>query len=479
MLKGFQKSLGSVWVRISITKISTVFLSRFQFFFAPFQHSIYRSSDDIGPHGSPPALKCLVFVWDELNKDFQAFVNKIMADKENKDAMLLPKANSNDVNEIEYSKNKMKTKKFIDEGNTPMGAVGGSSESSVWCELCDADVNPGAHQSPYQQNAFTQHLKTNHPGCGDSAKGKGYNSNGVYCEGWAGQCGEEGVGATSWYLLCEPCRDKYMTPHKKSLNVNDSLLARAASQDQKLLPPPTINPSTFSKKSKFSANMSMEFFDTMKDNALFLLDLNSHNGGLLNKTTGNNLMPLKSKVNARHSSAGDFMGQPNTSNFSHRLSATVLDENLRKASLQKQSSITNYCGKKLPATNGESAAPDLLWTPPESITCLEMLNAKISESESCNVFSLDNDKNIFDPLAAHQPANLNQEGVASHENKFHRSFSMIQGWGFYSLNPLERDLSNHECIASGNQIHQNNENKVVMRRKKTCLCDSCEFDLVH
>lgn len=436
------------------------------------QHSIYRSSDDLGPHGCPPALKCLVFVWDELNKDFQSFVNKIMADKENKDT-LLPKVNPSESNETDYPKNKLKTKKFIDEGNTPLGAVGGSSESTVWCELCDVDIVPGSHQSPYQQNAFTQHLKTSHPGCGESAKGKGYNSNGVYCEGWAGQCGEEGVGATSWYLMCEACRDKFMVPNRKTLNVNDSLLARAAvAQDQKLLPPPSINPSTFSKKSKFSSNMSMEFFDTMKDNALFLLDLNSHNGGLLNKTASNNLMPLKNKVNVRHSSASDFMVQPNTSNFTHRLSATVLEENLRKASLQKQNSTNSGYGKKGP-TSGESAAPELLWTPPESITCLEMLNAKISESDSCNVFSLDNDKNVYDPLVLGQHhRNLNQEGTSSNENKFHRSFSMIQGWGFYSMNPIDRDMSSHECIAGGNQLHQNNENKVVMRRKKTCLCDS-------
>lgn len=412
-------------------------------------------------------------MWDELNKDFQAFVNKIMADKENKDTQLLPKVNSSDVNELDYPKNKMKAKKFIDEGNTPLGAVGGSNESTVWCELCDTDIVPGSHQSPYQQNAFTQHLKTNHPGCGESAKGKGYNSNGVYCEGWAGQCGEEGVGATSWYLMCESCREKFMAPNRKTLNVNDSLLARAAAQEPKLLPPPTINPSTFSKKSKFSSNMSMEFFDTMKDNALFLLDLNSHNGGLLNKTAGSNLMPLKSKVNVRHSSATDFMVQPNTSNFSQRLSATILDENLRKTSLQKQNSITNYYGKKHPTTSVEAAAPELLWTPPESITCLEMLNAKITESDSYNIFSLDNDKNFYDPLmVGRQQQNNNHEGAASNENKFHRSFSMIQGWGFYSLNPIDRDPSNHECIAGGNQIHQNNENKVVMRRKKTCLCDS-------
>lgn len=465
------------------------------------KYSDMNASDEFGVHGCPPALKCLVFVWDELNKDFQGFVSKLTSEKESKEVTnTIPKTtasaaaivNPNDVNESEFQKNKLKTKKFAEEGNTAIGAASGGADNTVWCELCDADINPGNQQNPYQQNAFTQHLKANHPGCGESARGRGYNSNGVYCEGWAGQCGEEGVGATSWYLMCEACHDKYLIPNKKSLNVNEALLARA--NEPKFIQPPTvvttvttnINPSltttTFgTKKSKMNSNMSMEFFDTMKDNALFLLDLNSHNGGLLNKSAGNNLMPLKNKTNIRHSSA-DFVIQPNTSNFNHRLSSNVgADENLRRASLQKQGSITNYFTKKFPnnGVNGTNeTVPDLLWTPPESITCLEMLNAKLSESESYNVFSLDNEKNFYDPnlmTGHHQQNHAQENNVVSHENKFHRSFSMVQGWGLYSMNPIEKDTSNHECIAGGNQVHQNNENRVIMRRKKACLCDSGEF----
>lgn len=76
-----------------------------------------------------------------------------------------------------------------------------------------------------------------HPGCGKSSKGiaclalhlismdllnkhiilylyfffqgKGFNSVGTFCEGWAGNCGEGGKGASSWYLMCDTCRDKY------------------------------------------------------------------------------------------------------------------------------------------------------------------------------------------------------------------------------------------------------------------------------
>lgn len=422
-----------------------------------------RSNDEIGSHGCPPALKCLVFVWDELNKDFQTFVAKIMSDKENKDGQAQAKVNPNEANELDFSKNKIKSKKIIDEGNTLLsGAVGGANESTIWCELCEADIGANNFPSSYQQNAFTQHLKANHPGCGESSKGKGYNSNGVYCEGWAGQCGEEGVGASSWYLLCESCREKYLAPGKKAANVNDPLLIRV--QELKVIPPPSINPSTFSKKSKFSSNMSTDFFDTMRDNALFLLDLNSHNGGLMNKATTNNLIPLKNKLNARHSSASDF--QIASSSVPQRLSATALEENIRKTTLQKQNSTASNCTKK--CFSGE--LPDLLWTPPESITCLDMLNAKISESDSCNLYALDNEKIFFDPLGfGQQQANLNQD--AAIENKFHRSFSMIQGWRG-SLSTLEDH--EHDCT-SGSQLRQNNESRVVMRRKKTCLCDSCEF----
>lgn len=38
--------------------------------------------------------------------------------------------------------------------------------------------------------------------------GRGYNSVGTYCEGWAGNCGEGGKGASSWYLMCDTCREK-------------------------------------------------------------------------------------------------------------------------------------------------------------------------------------------------------------------------------------------------------------------------------
>ena len=53
-------------------------------------------------------------------------------------------------------------------------------------------------------------MKTAHPGCGGHAGSKGYNSGGHYCGGWAGNCGDGGVGGSSWYLICEKCRASHM-----------------------------------------------------------------------------------------------------------------------------------------------------------------------------------------------------------------------------------------------------------------------------
>eukprot|EP00095_Tigriopus_kingsejongensis_P005847 maker-scaffold697_size109876-snap-gene-0.24 protein:Tk05847 transcript:maker-scaffold697_size109876-snap-gene-0.24-mRNA-1 annotation:"e3 ubiquitin-protein ligase mycbp2 isoform x1" len=74
------------------------------------------------------------------------------------------------------------------------------------CEMCEQ----------YFQHPVTYHMKTAHPGCGSPAGGKGYNSGGSYYGGWAGNCGDGGVGGSSWYLICEKCREQNM---KKVLNL--------------------------------------------------------------------------------------------------------------------------------------------------------------------------------------------------------------------------------------------------------------------
>ena len=63
---------------------------------------------------------------------------------------------------------------------------------------------------PYNfQHPVTYHMRIAHPGCGRPAGGRGYNSGGNYCGGWAGNCGDGGVGGSSWYLICEKCREAH------------------------------------------------------------------------------------------------------------------------------------------------------------------------------------------------------------------------------------------------------------------------------
>ncbi|XP_041442593.1 probable E3 ubiquitin-protein ligase HERC1 isoform X2 [Xenopus laevis] len=74
-------------------------------------------------------------------------------------------------------------------------------EEVVICELCEASVL-----------SFNQHMKRYHPGCGNSANRQGYRSNGSYVDGWFG--GECGSG-NPYYLLCNSCREKYLSLKSK------------------------------------------------------------------------------------------------------------------------------------------------------------------------------------------------------------------------------------------------------------------------
>lgn len=50
--------------------------------------------------------------------------------------------------------------------------------------------------------------------------------------GWAGNCGDGGVGGSSWYLVCETCRDKYLQAKKQSA-------AKRSSRKKTTIVPPT------------------------------------------------------------------------------------------------------------------------------------------------------------------------------------------------------------------------------------------------
>uniref|UniRef100_A0A665WLM9 HECT-type E3 ubiquitin transferase n=1 Tax=Echeneis naucrates TaxID=173247 RepID=A0A665WLM9_ECHNA len=74
----------------------------------------------------------------------------------------------------------------------------------VKCELCNTLTLQ-----------FNNHIKRRHPGCGQSAARKGYDSTGAYVDVWfKGECGSN----FPFYLLCSSCREKYLSANLSDTN---------------------------------------------------------------------------------------------------------------------------------------------------------------------------------------------------------------------------------------------------------------------
>uniref|UniRef100_A0A8D8RF51 RCR-type E3 ubiquitin transferase n=1 Tax=Cacopsylla melanoneura TaxID=428564 RepID=A0A8D8RF51_9HEMI len=190
----------------------------------------------------PPALKCLVTLWEELtNNCLQMFSTNTI----NPDACQYSSLRSGaDTGKIRKSTRRKKEWKNLKE---------------TTCELC-GDNFP---------HPVTYHMRQTHPGCGSHAGGKGYNSGGSYCVGWAGQCGDGGAGGSSWYLICDSCRDKYIKTRKQ---------CAAATGNKKTDKAASGSGKKFDKRLSFGPDKPSAVFEThhiMRSNALFLLELNA------------------------------------------------------------------------------------------------------------------------------------------------------------------------------------------------------------
>uniref|UniRef100_A0ABM0LXG7 Probable E3 ubiquitin-protein ligase MYCBP2 n=1 Tax=Saccoglossus kowalevskii TaxID=10224 RepID=A0ABM0LXG7_SACKO len=217
---------------------------------------------DLAPESAlPPTLKHLVSFWEDLS----SAVLNVAAQQ-----IVLPspavivkssktKNDKKDRDRDRSRKDKKKREKApLGRGNLFGEAAGvpiGAGERESVCELCD-----GVFPHP-----VTYHMRQNHPGCGRHAGGQGYNSSGNFCGGWAGNCGDGGRGGSSWYLMCDRCREKYLK--EKRSNASKEKVKKLKKKPpplrvSKVLPP-------------------VEAHHIMKANALFLLDLASAAGPLL------------------------------------------------------------------------------------------------------------------------------------------------------------------------------------------------------
>lgn len=148
-------------------------------------------------------------------------------------------------------------------------AGGGKSSESVdhesVCELCGM-IFP---------HPVTYHMKLAHPGCGYHAGGKGYNSRGNYCMGWAGYCGDGGLGVGHWYLICDVCREKYIRENIKRKKLGKKMAISGLSRrktDTSKNSSPTDSPTA-----------AADIHIMVKNNAMFLLDLASAAGSNIPK----------------------------------------------------------------------------------------------------------------------------------------------------------------------------------------------------
>ena len=131
----------------------------------------------------------------------------------------------------------------------------GAQDRETMCELCGG-VFP---------NPVTYHMRQMHPGCGKHAFGKGYNSSGNFCGGWAGNCGEGGMGGSSWYLMCDRCREKYL---------KDKRHAQKEKEKARKLKKKGVG----SYRHHTAISTPQEAHLILKENAMFLLDLASASG---------------------------------------------------------------------------------------------------------------------------------------------------------------------------------------------------------
>ena len=204
----------------------------------------------------PPTLQHLVYFWEELSYATLSVISKKMIYVSPSYSVTRKIDKKDEKKDKDKKVKKKKEAKQVGRGDLFVEAMMGiyaAGERETVCELCG-----GTFPHP-----VTYHMRQSHPGCGRHAGGKGYNSGGNFCGGWAGNCGEGGIGGSSWYLICDTCREKYLKEKRHSQKEKDKA-------------------KKMKKKNMISRQQNIlipqEAHIVLRNNAMFLLDLASSSG---------------------------------------------------------------------------------------------------------------------------------------------------------------------------------------------------------
>lgn len=338
----------------------------------------------------PPALRSLVYLWEKLCSNCVQLVqsNALEQFKESNTNPIQPPAHTAVAQQTQPRAPSQDILDNTDNDKETRNVRKKKKEDTSWCELCEM----------FLPIPITHHMRVMHPGCGKQSKGNGYNSVGNFCTGWAGNCGEGGKGASSWYLMCEKCRDKYKTSNKNINNLNTT--------SENLTSPSSISQNTIKVDNLFGLKTSLiinsEIYTMMKDNALFLLELSSTNTGTgINNTQKKSpqQMPVVSETHVidlnrpstsrnsreiRYSMGG---GRP----FSSSSSRGVFPNGNMPSSSTPNRRGLNFMG---------SMSPDLIWPASEAFACLDSLGVSVPNELPYEIFGF-GDNNGFDRVSYH------------------------------------------------------------------------------
>ncbi|XP_075447064.1 E3 ubiquitin-protein ligase MYCBP2 isoform X9 [Ascaphus truei] len=200
----------------------------------------------------PLTLQHLVAFWEDISlATIKAASQNMIFPSPGSCAVLKKKESDKDNKKSKKEKKKKEKAESRPRGNLfgemAQLAVGGPEKDTI-CELC-------GESHPYP---VTYHMRQAHPGCGRYAGGQGYNSIGHFCGGWAGNCGDGGIGGSTWYLVCDRCREKYL--REKQAAVREKVKQSRRKPMQVKTP---------------RALPTMEAHQVIKANALYLLSLSS------------------------------------------------------------------------------------------------------------------------------------------------------------------------------------------------------------